>query len=277
MINLKKIVAVALAATMCMGVSVTALADNPTTDKDQANAQTTLSGWDKLNSNSPTDPDSIVDSSINDGIVDAGNGAAVEATNGEGERNDQLTITGTGIDPNSKAWDSINTVAEVLDVFKENGLTVKPGSQIIPMAAAVVNGLSDDERNVLTFTLPASDFSTDPYNETVYHPGDTVYAMMETGENTGVWEMVPGTVNDSGKVDFDIDHKGAVILIKTMKNGKIVAIEKDEQGNEKPPVVVDPDTNEPVKPSTPDNNKGTSNNAAAGSATTGTSPRTGEF
>ena len=45
MINLKKIAAVTLAATMCMGLSVTAFAANPTTDEDRGSAVANLNNW----------------------------------------------------------------------------------------------------------------------------------------------------------------------------------------------------------------------------------------
>ncbi|MEY8493427.1 hypothetical protein AALC16_10515 [Lachnospiraceae bacterium 29-91] len=266
MINLKKIAAVTLAATMCMGLSVTAFAANPTVDEDRGSAVANLNNW---NPDSPYYVPGINDDSTN------GNGITVDGTNAKGEKNDKLTIKDHGLDPDSKAYNSINTAEEVADILAENGLTTKADS-ITPLAVVIVDGLNPDEDNVLTFTLSAADFSTDPYVETKYHPGDEVWGMFETGENTGVWEMRSGVVNADGKVDFKVDHKGAVILVKTMKNGRIVTIEKDSAGNEKPPVVIDPtepdDNKTPSKP-----NQGTSNGAAAGSATTGTSPKTGEF
>lgn len=265
MINLKKIAAVTLAATMCMGLSVTAFAANPTTDIDRGAAAATLNNW---------NPDSPYYVPTANGAANGG-GVTVDATNAKGERNDKLTIKDHGLDPDSKAYNSINTAEEVADILAENGLTTKADS-ISPLAVVVVDGLNPDDSNVLTFTLPAADFSTDPYVETKYHPGDEVWGMFETGENTGVWEMRSGIINGEGKVDFTVDHKGAVILVKTMKNGKIVTIEKDDAGTEKPPVVIDP-TN-PDDNKTPSTDKpGTSNKPAAGAATTGTSPRTGEF
>lgn len=273
MINLKKIAAVTLVATMCMGLSVTAFAA-PGTDNNadpaatpNGSAQATLNNW---------NPDSrfYVPASTNTGAQN-GNGVSVDATNGDGETNNELTISKDGIRPDSESYDSINTTQEVFDIIKENGLKTNANS-ISPEAVVLVTGLSEDMDNVLTFALGA-DFSTEVYDESKYHPGDEIWGMFETGENTGVWEMRSGIINGEGKVDFTVDHKGAVILLKTMRNGKIVAIEKDGNGNEQPPVVIDPEnpgtTVTPTNPAKP----GTSTNAAAGAATTGTSPKTGEF
>ena len=272
MINLKKIVAVTLATTMCMGLSMTAFAAPGTDDNAVPNATPSGSAQASLN-NWNTDSPFYTPATTNDGSTNQ-LGVSVDATNGDGETNNELTISGTGIRPDSEAYDSTNTIEEVLDIIKENGLKTNANS-ISPEAIVVVTGLSADMDNVLTFALGA-DFSTDVYDESKYHPGDEIWAMFETGENTGVWEMRSGVINGDGKVDFTVDHKGAVILLKTMRNGKVVAIEKDSNGNEQPPVVIDP-TN-PDDNKTPSTDKpGTSNKPAAGAATTGTSPKTGEF
>lgn len=278
MINLKKIVAVTLTAAMCMGLSVTAFAasdngagkdNNPTGRDDRGSAAASLNNW---------NPDSkyYVDQDPNNNGVTAANGSKVETTNGKGETNYDLTISKNGISASSRAYDSINTAEEVANIIKENGLKTNATS-ISPEAVVVVTGLSADMENILTFTLPAADFTTDPYDETRYHAGDEIWAMFETGEDTGVWEMRSGIIGADGKVDFEVDHKGAVILLKTLRNGKIAVVEKDDAGNELPPVIIDPDEpgNNVVTP--PSGNQGTSNGAAAGAATTGTSPRTGEF
>ncbi len=291
MINLKKIVAVSLAATMCMGLSMTTFAttlpnqDNATTlgtDSGSAGNGLQQSGFDELNKSSVNLEGTVLgkDKDGNDfatSYYNKDSNVTVKGTNGEGELNAQLTLNTDGIKKGSTAWNSVNSVEEIADILAENGVSVPKGTEIIAIAAGVVNGLSDEQANVLTFKLAEGvDFSTDPYDNTKYHAGDEVWAMFETGENTGVWEMRSGIVNDNGEVDFDVDHKGGFILVKTMKNGRIVAIEKDEQGDEKPPVVIDP-TN-PDDNKTPSTDKpGTSNKPAAGAATTGTSPKTGEF
>ncbi len=261
MINLKKIVAVALATTMCMGLSMTAFA------VDRGSAVANLNNW------NPDSPYYVPDANSNNAN---GEGVKVDTTNAKGEQNDKLTYKNHGLDKDSKAYNSINTAEEVAAVLAENGLTTKADS-ISPLAVVVIDGLNPDDDNVLTFTLSTADFSKDAYVEGKYHPGDEIWGMFETGENTGVWEMRSGIINGNGEVDFTVDHKGGVILVKTMKNGKIVAIEKDDNGNDQPPVVIDPEnpgtTVTPTNPAKP----GTSTNAAAGAATTGTSPRTGEF
>lgn len=276
MIKLKKIVAVALATAMCMGLSVTAFAE------DRGDAAAILEGWELDSPYYTANPNAN---------PTAPSGVEIEATNAKGESNDKLTLTGTGIPYNSDAYNSINTEAEVLDVLKKNGFGVEKNAKIMPIADGVINGVDDEGTNVLVFTLPNTQFTTNPYNvagtEDMCRPGDKVYGMFETGENTGVWEMREGTVTAEGKVNFAVDHKGAFVIIKSMKNGKVVALTKDSNGNiVNPPVVVDPeDPTKPVDPSKPAD--GTSTNKADGQnqananakATNalGTSPKTGEF
>lgn len=286
MINLKKIVAVTLAATMCLGVSMTTFASTLTNqnnpnysagqggiDMGSANNGLQAEGFEKLNQ-SPL--------LLDDANRTNGGGVNVVPTNGDGEYNNQLKLKDGGINKGSSAWNSVNSVNEIADILSENGLSVPSGTKVIAIASGVVSGLSDEQDNVLTFTLSTDDFSSDPYDQTKYHAGDEIWAMFETGENTGVWEMRSGVVKGDGKVDFDVDHKGGFILIKTMKNGRVVAIEKDAQGNASDPVVVDPGQT-PGTSTDPAGNQGTSNNASAGAAAStgssalGTSPKTGEF
>ena len=82
MIKLKKIVAVALAAAMCMGLSVTAFAE------DRGDAEAVLENW---NLQSP-----YYASDVNTDTP-SGAGVVVDATNAAGEENDKLTVTGNGI------------------------------------------------------------------------------------------------------------------------------------------------------------------------------------
>lgn len=278
MINLKKIAAVTLATAMCMGLSMTAFATTlPNQDNaaangtDRADAANSLSGTENFNRiNSPY----LVDT-VENGLPDTAR-TTVETTNGKGEQNDQLTLDAHGIDPGSVAWNSVNTKEEIADILSENGIVVPQGSKVIAIGAAVVDGLSDEQKNVLVFTLSNDDFTTDPYDNTKLHPGEEAWAMVETGPNTGVWEMRSGIIDGDGKVNFEVDHKGAIILVKAMKNGRIVKFEKDSNGNDvKPPVVIDPEN--PGTNVTPGGNQGTSTTPAAGAATTGTSPKTGEF
>lgn len=268
MIKLKKIAAVALAATMCMGLSMTAFAS--TTVPSASNSQSAV--------------DDIQSPNFIPGTSD------IRPSNGTGEANDELVYDQTKLDPRSKTWESINTTPEVLDILAENGLGVPKGSTIVPIDYINVTGLSEDMANVVTFTLAASDFSSNKFDVDKYHAGDTIYAMMETGENTGVWEMVPGTLNDKGEVDFTIDHTGTIILVKAMKNGRLVQFTKDSNGNDvEPPVIVDPDDpqnpvvptpDEPGTSTTPGNGQnanGTANGSANASGNAWTSPKTGEF
>lgn len=264
MIKLKKIVAIALAATMCMGLSMTALADDTVSSA----------------SNAKSDIDAIQSPTFAHTV-------GVKASNGTGEANPDLEMDIEALDTRSKTWESINTTPEVLDILSENGLGVPKGSTIIPVDFVNVTGLSEDMANVITFTLSSDDFTDSKLDTSKFHEGDTIYAMMETGENTGVWEMVPGVLNKDGAVDFTVDHKGTIILVKAMKNGKLVQFTKDSNGGDvEPPVIIDPtDPTQPVQPVDP-NKPGTSTNPSNGQNANGganaagnafTSPKTGEF
>lgn len=269
MIKLKKIAAIALAATMCMGLGMTASASGLVTNPTVPSASNAQSNVDDIQS-----PNFI-------------HTVGVTTSNGTGEANDELDLNQEKLDSRSKTWQSINTTPEVLDILSENGLGVPKGSTIIPIDFVNVAGLSEDMDNVITFTLSSDDFNDNKLDASVFHEGDTIYAMMETGENTGVWEMVPGVLNKDGAVDFTVDHKGTIILVKAMKNGKLVQFTKDSNGGDvEPPVIIDPtDPTQPVQPVDP-NKPGTSTNPSNGQNANGganaagnafTSPKTGEF
>lgn len=271
MINLKKVAAITLAATMCMGLGMTAFAS---TSPAVPSAGSPVSDVDYVASPHFMDYEEEI--------------SGVATTNGKGEQNNDLDLGNDAMDTRTKTWKSINTTPEVLDILKENGIAAPKGSTIIPIAYRQVKGISEDMANVITFTLEEGvSFSKDTLDPSFIHPGEEVWAMIETGENTGVWEMRSGKVNDNGEVDFTVDHKGAIILVKAMKNGEVVQFTKDSNGNDvEPPVIIDPtDPNKPVQPVDP-NKPGTSTNPSNGQNANGganaagnafTSPKTGEF
>lgn len=268
MIKLKKIVAIALAATMCMGLSMTAFAvDNG----GNGTATEEVSELGKIPS-----PKFI-----------PGTENTVGTTDGKGTQNDELDLNRDPMETQSKTYKSIDTVSEVASILSENGLSIPKGAQVVPIDYRNITGISEDMKNVVTFTLTPAQFTDNKYDYGKLHEGDTVYAMIETGEDTGVWEMVPGTLNKDGAVDFTVDHKGTIILVKAMKNGKVVQFTKNSNGDDvKPPVIIDPtDPTQPVQPVDP-NKPGTSTNPSNGQNANGgvnaagnafTSPKTGEF
>lgn len=264
MINLKKIVAVALAATMCMGMSTVAFASG-------ANDGMNTAGGFPTAENGESDLGAILASPGERNNLYQAPGA----TDGKGTYNPDVKTT---MDLGEITEKSFDTNAEVADILKENGVKLPKNTEILPMTFFNITDISDTMNNVLTVAIPAADFSADPYADAKYHAGDEVLVMVETGPNTGVWEIRPYTLNSEGKFDMTVEHTGAVIVLKTMKNGRVVQQIKDGNGDDiVPPTIVEPgdDGNvTPVKPADPSGNKGTSNNAAA---SVGTSPKTGEF
>lgn len=280
MINLKKIVAVGLAAAMCMGMSVTSFAA-----PDPSNAVAAeRSGLATNNVQSDyyyTNPESI---------------------NNEGEKNPDLKSrpladrgnTAAGKASLDKTLATINTKQEVLDILEANDVVASQLGEyvdlkdcdILPVASADVYALGTDG-NYLAFKLGANVFSADGSDSAgKYIPGDTVLAMVESGSGTGVWRIEAGTVNKDGEVVFETNTTGAIVLIKAMKNGMMVQMTVDENGNNiTPPVVIDPE--KPVNP-TPDQpgtstdasngqNAANANGQKAAQASAFTSPKTGEF
>lgn len=271
MIKLKKVVAIALAATMCMGLSMTAFAALP---GGQGTANNPTSDLGDVAS-----PDFVQ--------------RATTSTSGtNGHVNPDLVINEDPVANDSKTYNSIDTKSEVEAIMKENGVSLN-GATVIPIAYRNITSVSKVQDNIITFTLSPDEFvkaaDFDEHSAThamMYTTGDEVYALMETGTNTGVWELVSGKVNDDGMVDFKVDHTGTIIVIKAMKDGSIMQFTQDNNGNNvQPPIDITPDPGKPITPVTPDGN-GTSTNPSNGQNANGgakaagntwTSPRTGEF
>lgn len=277
MIKLKKIVAVTMAAAMCMGLGMTASAEN---------AETRTPSFDGIQYDST--------------YYYNGAAASVEEVNNIGETNSELKTTAIEARTNKKSLEvtmnSINTKQEVVDILEANGVigTNNKGENvalselnIIPVASADIYHLNADGNNYLTFTLKSAEFDATGKDSAKYTTGDTVVAMLESGEGTGVWRVETGVVDKDGKVTFEADTTGAVIVIKAMKNGQFVMLSVDESGNPTPdvPPVIIPDPEKPVVP-TPDqpgtstnpaNGQNANANGAANANGTWTSPKTGEF
>lgn len=263
MINLKKIVAVTLAAAMCMGMGTVAFATDTT--GYVANGATTVGTAD--------DGPSTMGNVINSSYLKSNPQITVTPNDGKGGPNPDIKIN-RNILPTTE--DSFDLNSEVQAILDENGITLPKGTQVIPIDYICVTDVSDTMANQLTIALPKTEFSTDPYTNNKYHPGDEILVMMETDLGSGVWEIRPYTINDAGEIELTDVHEGTVIVLKTMKNGRIVQYIQDDEGNDLvPPTIVEPGDNgtmEPVEPTEPSGSQGASAGAALG-----TSPKTGEF
>lgn len=271
MIKLKKVVAIALAATMCMGLNMTASAG--------------LAGGQGTANNPVSDLGDVASPTFVNDIQATTSGT-------DGHVNPDLVINKNTIAKDSKTYNSIDTKSEVENIMKENGVSLN-GATVVPIVYRNITSVSKVQDNIITFTLSPSEFvkaaDFDEHNSDhakKYTTGDEVYALMETGTNTGVWELVSGKVNDDGMVDFKVDHTGTIIVIKAMKDGSIMQFTQDNNGNNvQPPVDITPDPGKPITPVTPDGNGTSTNpsngqnaaNAANAAGNTWTSPKTGEF
>lgn len=268
MIKLKKIVAVAMATTMIMGLSMTASAMNiasPWINPDGAGSdEATADG--QLIKGAPT----IWDTEDPDVALKEG---AVEV--------DQIQAS-------SDTATSVATTKKLAAVLEENDASIPKGASVVPLYAANVTKVPEDGA-VLKFAL--SDFDAAGEDFTAYREGDTVYALVETQQGSGIWELQDGTVNDKGEVEFTVDHKGGFVLFKTIsdKDDRVIKLTYKAPGQldpDNPPVIIDPDQpqqpQQPVGPNQPGtstnpSNGQNANGAANANGSTWTSPKTGEF
>lgn len=258
MIKLKKIVAVALATTMVMGLSMTASAMNIASPY-YGPAQQSEHG---------TQNTEIRDSSVKDALG-----------------NDVTDISFDQISPTSEAAESINTAKKLANVLAANDASIPTGASVTPIYAANLVDVPKDGAT-LTFALNNFDPTGDDYTQ--YRAGDTLYALVQAGEGSDVWELMEGTINKKGEVEFQVDHDGAFVLFKTIndKTGKMVKLtyKNGTLDPENPPVIIDPEQPDQPQPISP--TPGTSqepangqnaNGAANANGSTWTSPKTGEF
>lgn len=266
MINLKKIVAVAMATTMVMGLSLTASAMD------------------------------IASPFYGPAQADQNNGNPSGALTGDPVATDEVGKNVTNkiqfdqIVDSSEAAESLETMKQVSNVLAENDASIPDGASVVPIYAA---NLVDVPKDGVTLTFALSNFDDTGDNYTQYREGDTLYALLETKAGSGVWELAEGTVNGNGEVEFDVNHDGAFVLFKTIDpdTGKMLKLtyKNGSLDPDNPPVIVDPDQpDQPVVPtpdepgtSTDPSNGQNSNNANGAANANGgswtTSPKTGEF
>ena len=238
----KKIVAVALTAAMCLGLSMTTFAATGWTNDD-------LWSPDTLKADGPHDG-GYWDETPN-GIV----GYFASAKDAKGHKVDiswrQLS---------DKTLASINKEGKVAEIFEKNGYNVPDDTDFIPL----LNGDIVFDEGVPagggTVTFQLADLGV---NSTEVKPGDTLYVMQETRPGSGVWEVYAATVGQGLDIVVTLPRNGALVLVKTLSDGTVISLDKTTGE------VID---RKPADNVANNNAKGTSTNASGA-----TSPKTGEF
>ena len=240
----KKIVAVALTAAMCLGLSMTAFAAKS-------------AGWSNDDLWSPDVLNDLGPSEDGDWVLGP-NGyesAFISAKDAKGHRVD---ISWREL--SAKTLKSIDEEGKVADIFKKNGFEVPDDTDFIPLLTGNITFDEGVPANGGTVSFQLADLGID--SEGV-KPGETVYVMQETNPGSGVWEIYAATVGQDLDIVVTLPRNGALVLVKTLSDGTVVTL------NRTTGEVVD---RKPADNVANNNAKGTSTNASGA-----TSPKTGEF
>lgn len=308
MIKLKKIVAVALSAAMCLGLSMTAFAakDTTWTNDDlwspnflkEIGPGGTMGAWEEyveystevfteeggaqyvVNSlgNKVYVSDLLVDASGNLYYIEA-DGTKKEVgfyanktdfTSARDAKGHRVDISWRTL--SEKTLKSIDEESKIADIFKKNGYDVPDDTDFIPL---LTGNITFDEGvpeggGIVTFQM--ADLGI---NSEGVQPGETVYVMQETAPGSGVWEVYAATVGQDLDVVVTLPRNGALVLVKTLSDGTVITLDKTT-GN-----VIDRKPADNTANNNAANNN--ANNNASGSTSTSsvaagaTSPKTGEF
>ncbi len=261
-ITSKKIVAVALTAAMCLGMSMTAFASN---DDNWSNDPL----W------SPTNILQKGPTGIKAGPTTAGANGWYQDDEGNWHWTGSQFIIARDADGHEvdvswkelspKTLDSIDKEKKVADIFKKNGYDVPDDTDFIPLLSGDIafdNGVPAGG-GIVTFQL--ADLAVDSQH---VRPGDTLYVMQEVSPGSGVWDVYAAKVGENYDVVVTLPRNGALVLVKTLSNGSVIALDKTTGE------VISTVPNETITPNTPNGQTATSTTA---SGTTATSPKTGEF
>lgn len=252
----KKIVAVALTAAMCLGLSMTAFAAKNTS-------------WSNDDLWSPTElqkigPESKEGLSVwqipvydkEGNIVRYESRSFNEARDSKGHKVD---ISWRELSP--KTLESIKTEEKVADIFKKNGYEVPDDTDFIPLLNGNINFTNGVPEGGGKLTFSLVDLGIDSKG---LQSGDTVYVMQETAPGSGVWEVYAAEVGPNLDATVTLPRNGSIVLVKTLSDGTVITLDRT--------------TGEVVDRKPADNvannnaGKGTSTNASGA-----TSPKTGEF
>ena len=246
----KKIVAVALTAAMCLGLSMTTFASK----NDDTWSNDALWSPDYLKSVGPTS---------HQGQFASNMAMYTRAMDQEGH-----VVDITWKELSKGALESISSEKKVKEIFEKNGYDVTDKMDFIPLLDGSItfeDGVPAGG-GVVTFALNSLGVDSEGIE-----PGDTVYLMQETKPGSGVWEVYAAKVGENYDIAVNVSRNGSLVLVKVMSNGDVITVDKTT-GN-----VVDrvPGGNNTGNTNTnPSGSTGTSTNA---STSAGTSPKTGEF
>jgi len=242
-ITSKKIVAVALTAAMCLGLSMTSFAAK--------------NGWSNDELWSPQALKDIGPSEANGWVYgpDGYESSFVSAKDAKGHKVD---ISWREL--SDKTLKSINEEGKVAEIFKKNGFEVPDDTDFIPLLTGNITFDEGVPANGGTVTFQLADLGIDSNG---VKAGETVYVMQETAPGSGVWEVYAATVGQDLDVVVTLPRNGALVLVKTLSDGTVITL------NRTTGEVVD---RKPADNVANNNAKGTSTNASGA-----TSPKTGEF
>ena len=257
----KKIVAVALTAAMCLGLSMTAFAA-----KNEGWSKDELWSPNVLKSQGPAAGLGWVPATDADGNI-------LYWTDAEGNKHytyanefiDARDAKGHKVDISwrelsAKTLKSIDEEGKVAEIFKKNGYNVPDDTDFIP----IMNGNITFDEGVPagggTLTFQMADLGV---NSEGVQAGDTIYVMQETAPGSGVWEVYAAKVGQNLDIVVTLPRNGSIVLVKTLSDGTVISL--DQTTGE----VID---RKPADNVANNNAKGTSTNASGA-----TSPKTGEF
>ena len=233
----KKIVAVALTAAMCLGLSMTAFAAKETTwTKDEL--------W---------SPNALLNLGPDYGVEPATYSSAKDA------KGHAVDISWRRLSEGQLA--DVETQEKVADIFKDNGYVVPDKADFVPIMTGNITFDEGVPAGGGTVTFQLADLG--PQSEGV-RAGETVYLMQETAPGSGVWEVFAATVGQDLDVVVTLPRNGALVMVKVLADNTVITLDRTTGE------VVDRKPADNVA----NNNagKGTSTNASGA-----TSPKTGEF
>ena len=238
-ITSKKIVAVALTAAMCLGLSMTSFAAK--------------NGW---SNDDLWSPDALKDMGPKDGlfdVIDPDNFATAKDSKGH-------TVDISWRELSAKTLKSIDEEGKVAEIFEKNGFKVPDDTDFVPLMTGNITFDEGVPAGGGTVTFQLVDLGV---TSTEVKPGDTLYVMQETAPGSGVWEIYAATVGQGLDVVVTLPRNGSLVLVKTLSDGTVVTLDRTTGE------VVD---RKPADNVANNNAKGTSTNASGA-----TSPKTGEF
>ncbi len=248
MIKLKKIVAVALTAAMCLGLSMTAFAAK---NDDWSNDDL----WSPVNIRGMGPGGKDLNWQTEAGYIVA-----------KDAKGHSVDISWKEL--SNKTLESIDGEGKVAEIFKKNGYDVPDDTDFIPLLSGNITfdyGVPEGG-GVVTFALRDLGLASESVK-----PGDTVYVMQETTPGSGVWEVFAAEVGPNYDINVTLPRNGSLVLLKTMSDGTVIALDK-ATGDVIGSVPADNVANNNAA-----NNNATGTKTSSTAATAATSPKTGEF